>query len=227
VRVALDARTGTLATAATPAGFVAEQVVWLLGDEYREWAHARGMLQKGDLALGSLDLSQDEPAPEARPTASSGTARTSSGLQNLWPVEASAGIWSPRLVEASSGLQNLWPVEASAGIRSPRLVEASSREGESGGIAITSPDPNRAYRIDPGLPRSAQKLPITARLGEALRAGDAAVTLLVDGAELAVVAGPDYTAWWPLTAGAHTFEAVAAGADGLRIRSAPIHVSVE
>jgi len=77
------------------------------------------------------------------------------------------------------------------------------------------------------LPRSAQKLPITARPGEALRANGAAVTLLVDGAPLAVVSGPDYTAWWPLASGRHTFEAVAVAADGTRIRSAQINVLVE
>jgi membrane peptidoglycan carboxypeptidase len=203
VRVAVDARTGTAATEVTPAEFVAERVVWLLPDEFREWARARGMLQKDDLALGSRDLSRDESLPEARPAAPPGTARTSSGLPNLRPVEASVEL------------------------RSPRLVEASPQEDGSTGIAITSPDPNRAYRIDPGLPAAAQKLPITARLGEALHAQAAAVTLLVDGAPLAVVAGPDYTAWWPLTAGAHTFEAIVAGADGTRIRSAPIYVLVE
>jgi hypothetical protein len=98
------------------------------------------------------------------------------------------------------------------------------------GVVLTSPDPNRAYRIDPGLPLSAQKLPITARLDEEAAgrlAEGAAVTLLVDGATLAVVAGPDYTAWWPLTTGLHTFEAIVAAADGTHIRSAAVNVLVE
>ncbi len=203
VRVAVDVRTGAAATGATPAEFVAEQVIWLLPDEFREWARARGMLQGDDLALGSRELSQDASVPEARPAAPPGTARTSSGLPNLRPVEESAAL------------------------RSPRLVEAFPQKDGSAGIVITSPDPNRAYRIDPGLPASAQKLPITARLGEALNAQAASVTLLLDGAPLAVVAGPDYTAWWPLTTGAHTFEAIVTGADGTRIRSAAINVLVE
>jgi len=48
----------------------------------------------------------------------------------------------------------------------------------------------------------------------------------VDGAPLAVVAGPDYTAWWPLTTGAHTFEAIVTVPDGTRIRSAAVNVLV-
>jgi len=44
---------------------------------------------------------------------------------------------------------------------------------------------------------------------------------------LAIVGAPDYTAWWPLTAGRHTFRAVATRADGSRIESEPVTVLVE
>jgi membrane peptidoglycan carboxypeptidase len=183
VRVAVDARTGALATDATPVRFVAEQVIWLLPDEFREWAREEGMLQA------------DALIPPAR-------AATIGPYRN--PLDCTG-----------------------QSEHNPEDCVTTPHDGEETGIALTSPDPNRAYRIDPGLPRSAQKLPITARLGEVLRTQVSAVTLLMDGAQLAVVAGPDYTAWWPLTAGTHMFEAIVTGADGTRIRSAAIYVLVE
>ncbi len=51
--------------------------------------------------------------------------------------------------------------------------------------------------------------------------------LLLDGAAFAQVAGPDYTAWWPLTRGRHVWQAVAAGSDGARALSEPVVVVVE
>ncbi len=54
-----------------------------------------------------------------------------------------------------------------------------------------------------------------------------AIVLWVDGAPLALAAGPDYTAWWPLVQGPHTFQAVATLADGGEVRSASMTVLVE
>ena len=53
------------------------------------------------------------------------------------------------------------------------------------------------------------------------------ITLLADDMPLAIVAAPDYTAWWPLTAGRHTFRAVTTRADGSRVESEPVTVWVE
>jgi len=102
-----------------------------------------------------------------------------------------------------------------------------SPETGTADVVIASPDPNRTYRIDPGLPVSAQKLPITVRLSPGLRAQATTVTLLVDGMVWTTVSGPEYTAWWPLTAGAHTFEAVVMDGEERRIRSASVNVIVE
>jgi hypothetical protein len=93
-------------------------------------------------------------------------------------------------------------------------------------LRLASPDPNRVYRLDPLLPASTQRLPITARPGPELVA-DAPITLLLDGTPLATVRGPDYTAWWPLIRGQHVFQAVATGPDGTRIVSANVIISVE
>ena len=104
-------------------------------------------------------------------------------------------------------------------------AQAMNRPQSSGdGLSLLSPDPNRVLRIDPGLPRSAQQIPVTA-----LPAFDVAggVTLSVNGATLAIVDGPEFTAWWTLETGRYVFGASAARADGSIVRSADVIVMVE
>jgi hypothetical protein len=72
-----------------------------------------------------------------------------------------------------------------------------------------------------------QKLPITARPGLDLLAQGAPITLLVDGAPIATLTGPEHTAWWQLARGRHTFQAVATGRDGVRVTSEEVVVNVE
>ncbi len=91
-------------------------------------------------------------------------------------------------------------------------------------LQLTSPDPNRAYRIAPELPLSAQEIPVTAFVAVPSAKG---ITLLLDGRPFATVFGPDYTAWWPLQPGRHTFQAVATHPDGREERSAEVVVFVE
>ena len=83
-------------------------------------------------------------------------------------------------------------------------------------LALLSPDPNRIYRIDPGLPADAQEVPVTALfrvdpMGE--------IVLLVDGAPYGHLAGPEFTAWWPLARGRHTFEAITRDTAGVEVSS--------
>jgi hypothetical protein len=112
--------------------------------------------------------------------------------------------------------------EASGQVNSPLLLGSPSPP-----LSLTSPDPNRVYALDPGLPASAQQVPLTALPQDALSAGTPGITLLADDVPLAIVAAPDYTVWWPLTAGRHTFRAVATRADGSRVESEPVTVWVE
>jgi membrane peptidoglycan carboxypeptidase len=95
-------------------------------------------------------------------------------------------------------------------------------------LHLASPDPNRAYRLDPGLPAAAQQLPVTVEPGAAL-AEDAAgaITVLLDGKPLAAASAPDYTVWWPLTIGEHTFQAVARLKNGAEARSEVVAIIVE
>jgi hypothetical protein len=84
----------------------------------------------------------------------------------------------------------------------------------------------RAYHIDPGLPSDIQRVPITARPSAEIVSQNAPVTLLLDGALLATASGPDYTVWWPLARGWHTFQAVATF-DGQTLQSEPVNVFVD
>lgn len=119
------------------------------------------------------------------------------------------------------------------GIPQPPVTTAQNRGGAevdgtyAARITLTSPDPNRSYRIDRGLPLSAQRLPITARPNGEIIGWDASVTLTLDDAPLAVAPGPDYTVWWPLAAGQHTFQATVTAADGQVFRSEPVVIFVQ
>jgi hypothetical protein len=102
--------------------------------------------------------------------------------------------------------------------------DAAESDAPAPPLSLLSPDPNRVYRIDPGLPRENQQVPVTA-LPRFEPAG--AVRLVVDGAAYAEMAGPDYTSWWPLSRGRHTFQAVARTPEGVEVRSIEVVVVVE
>ncbi len=91
-------------------------------------------------------------------------------------------------------------------------------------LALISPDANRVYRLDPTLPGESQATPVSVHVAPELQS--ATVTVLVDGAALARVNGPDYTQWWPLERGEHELQAVAIRRDGSRVTSKPIVIRV-
>ncbi|MBM4459651.1 MAG: penicillin-binding protein [Chloroflexi bacterium] len=162
-QIAFDVRTGQPAGDDAPLAAVRWQTVWVMPDQYREWAAENGIPQP--LLPGTL-------APTFQPPTSNFQHPTSN-------------------------------------------------------LQLASPDPNRTYRIDPGLPLDVQKLPISARPGLDLLAQGAPITLLVDGAPIATLTGPEHTAWWQLARGRHTFQAVATGRDGVRVTSEEVEVYVE
>jgi membrane peptidoglycan carboxypeptidase len=93
-------------------------------------------------------------------------------------------------------------------------------------LVLTSPDPNASFHLDPVLPDSVQRLPVTAWPGPTLAAQGKPIALLVDGTLLASVTAPEYTAWWPLVEGRHTLQAMATGPNGSEILSDPVTISV-
>jgi hypothetical protein len=68
---------------------------------------------------------------------------------------------------------------------------------------------------------------VTALLEPELADRAARVVLVVDGAPFAEARGPDYTAWWRLAPGEHTFKAIVTTTSGEQMESAPVTVRVE
>ena len=89
---------------------------------------------------------------------------------------------------------------------------------------MTNPDEGAVYRLDPGLPRDAQQIVISARTEDRLLPMH--VDLLVDGQPLARIGAPPYEMLWPLKPGAHRFSAVGEYADGQQVVSREIWIKV-
>ncbi|MEJ5199955.1 MAG: penicillin-binding transpeptidase domain-containing protein, partial [Anaerolineae bacterium] len=199
----------------------------------RAFPRPDGLIQLEVCAEGGLRPEDDFGRQASDVKRQGAVAATCPYKRYEWFIVGTEPAEEKRSGDLTGQLSYVTPVAPETTLTSPRSTVSGRRsvfsEKEVGkpDIALTSPDPNRAYRIDPGLPAEVQKLPISARVSEELRAGNAAVMLLVDGAPWTTVAGPDYTAWWDLRPGAHTFEALVIGADGAHMRSAPINIFVE
>ena len=109
----------------------------------------------------------------------------------------------------------------------PPVRNAESRIEER--LVMSSPDPGAIFRLDPTLPREAQRIEVAARPG-ATRPGAAVslveVTLLVDGLPLARLGTPPYTALWLLEPGLHLFSAEGQTSNGERATSNEVWVEV-
>ncbi len=157
-----------------------------------------------------IDVRTGEPA----------TARTPSQYiapQTFWLLPPEYAAWA-----REQRLAGIAVAEAQGPDIGPATRSAAASAAAP--LALVSPDPQRTYRIDPALPASAQEVPVTVLPRFEPRAE---IILLVDDAPYGTLTGPDFTAWWPLTRGRHTFEAVTVGADGAPIRSEKIVVYVE
>jgi membrane carboxypeptidase/penicillin-binding protein PbpC len=157
------------------------------------------------------------------------TPPTSVRLQAFWALPAEYLGWAQENGIPQPPEPGLAVSEAAApsGWAADSLGTVSAAPVESTQILLVSPDANRVYRIDPRLPTESQRVAVTAVPGTALLADGAAVSLLLDGTPLARVSGPDYTAWWQLQPGSHTFQAWALGPKGQRVTSEPITVLVQ
>ena len=87
-----------------------------------------------------------------------------------------------------------------------------------------SPDAGAVYRLDPALPRDAQRIAVSARPGAGVSLAE--VTLLVDGRPLARSGAPPYEALWRLEPGRHAFSAEAVTASGERVTSDQVWVEI-
>jgi 1A family penicillin-binding protein len=105
--------------------------------------------------------------------------------------------------------------ETSAGApASPHLAVA-------GAPALVAPARGAVFAIARGIPPERQQLLIEAAAAEA-----AHVTILIDGAPVATLAGPPYRTFWQLTPGTHRASLEVRDARGAISRSAPVEFTV-
>jgi membrane peptidoglycan carboxypeptidase len=202
-RVDIDVRTGAPAAPGTPPEAIRTESYWLLPDEYQDWARANNIPQ---------------PSGAGRLAAAAGPATVSEGIE----LAPEASLPAP-----ASGSTEVAQKQAG-----PGPTGRSSARGPVGAqaippLALISPEPNQTYRLDPGLPAGAQQVPVVARPASDLAATGLTITLLIDGAPLGTVSGPDYTAWWQLAPGRHTFKAVARSVSGAEVHSLPVAITVQ
>jgi 1A family penicillin-binding protein len=91
-------------------------------------------------------------------------------------------------------------------------------------LVMSNPDAGAVYHLDPGLPRDAQRIAVSARFGGGTSLRE--VTLLVDGRPLARLHSPPYRALWQLEPGMHTFSAEAVNARGEELAGNEIRIEV-
>jgi hypothetical protein len=101
---------------------------------------------------------------------------------------------------------------------------ASLSGGSARPLVMSSPDRGATYRLDPGLPRDAQKIVISARPGAGVSL--AQVTLFVDGRPLAQFGAPPYRLLWRLEPGMHIFSAGGVTDSGQRVASDETQIEV-
>jgi 1A family penicillin-binding protein len=91
-------------------------------------------------------------------------------------------------------------------------------------LVMSSPAAGAVYRLDPDLPRDAQRILVAARPGRGSSLVE--VTLLLDGQLLARFSAPPYQTLWTLAPGKHILTAAAIDVGGQRVLSDEIQVEV-
>ncbi len=107
------------------------------------------------------------------------------------------------------------------GIESPP-VSVHAVSTNTAGLRLLTPDPYTIYQLTPVTPFETQKI----RFSAAVSPMTTAVTYIVDDQPLEAVREEPWSAWWALTPGKHTLQAVATLADGRTETSEPITFSV-
>lgn len=89
-------------------------------------------------------------------------------------------------------------------------------------LVLLSPHPNTIYRMEPNFTSSAQQIQIDIAAGQ----GISQITIWFDGNLLTSLASPPYQAWWTLSAGEHHFWAEGMNANGERVKSDVVIITV-
>jgi penicillin-binding protein 1C len=115
--------------------------------------------------------------------------------------------------------QQNWPEPPSAS------VADSTRDANTDfQLVMTRPDPGSIFHLSPNLPRSAQRIEISAQAASA--AAVAEVTLYVDDVPLQTFRKPPYRSVWRLELGEHTFSARGRAVDGRSLESNVLKITV-
>jgi membrane carboxypeptidase/penicillin-binding protein PbpC len=137
-------------------------------------------------------------------------------IYTLLPAEAQSWALEQGIPQPPPALEP----QAAAGSQLVARV-AGEREGS---LVIRSPDHGEVYRLDPGLPRAAQMIRLSARPGAGISLLE--VTLMVDGQPVAWFETPPYEALWPLEPGVHLISAEGLEANGSRVMSEAVRITV-
>jgi 1A family penicillin-binding protein len=92
-------------------------------------------------------------------------------------------------------------------------------------LVMAEPDFGASFLIDPTLPRDAQRIAVSVRLGRVT--GLSQVTLFADGQVLALLKAPPYRAFWRIEEGEHVFWAEGVGNDGKTVKSNEVKIRVK
>jgi 1A family penicillin-binding protein len=112
------------------------------------------------------------------------------------------------------------PPSSDPGVQLASAVPASSALS----LVMTAPDAGAAYRLDPALPRDAQRIEVSVRPGAGTTLAE--ITLLLDGQPLAHLIAAPYKVLWPLQPGVHVFSAEGVDANGVRVTANEVRVEV-
>jgi penicillin-binding protein 1C len=132
-------------------------------------------------------------------------------------------------VKAGMGMAHARNASETAGEVQPRPDTASDLGSEAAAgsdrpLGMSSPDEGAVYRLDPSLPRDAQRILVSAQPAPGISLAE--VTLLVDGLPLASLASPPYEALWRLEPGVHIFSAEGLSSQGERVEASKVEVVV-
>ena len=157
-----------------------------------------------------------------RATADTPAERVVERVYTVLPPEAADWAREHGLSQPPPAAEGAPAQQAAAG-EGQQVARAARAAG--GPLVMSAPDEGAVYRLDPALPRRAQRISVSARpgAGVALRR----VSLFVDGQPLAQFDAAPYEVLWPLEPGVHTFWAEAIAADGQHLESNRVSIKVQ
>ena len=139
----------------------------------------------------------------------------------LYPAEAQDWVYERNIPQPPEDYSPLCPA-----LQDDHAVSLQG-DHEGSPLHMTSPDQGSSYRVSAEIPRSAQRIVVTARPAESGSVTLREVTLLVDGRTLAKLSAPPYRTLWTMAPGEHVFTAVGVDEAGNRVEGNRVTIEVE